>query len=68
MTLGQEFGGYAANVAHAAKELERSAQQLLELNLGIHRGRHRAERRQRFHRARHPQPGRRTQAWRCGRP
>jgi aspartate ammonia-lyase len=34
MTLGQEFGGYAANVAHASKELERSAQQLLELNLG----------------------------------
>ena len=34
MTLGQEFGGFAANVAHAAKELERSAKQLLELNLG----------------------------------
>jgi aspartate ammonia-lyase len=34
MTLGQEFGGYAANVAHAAKELERSSKQLLELNLG----------------------------------
>jgi aspartate ammonia-lyase len=34
MTLGQEFGGYAANVAHAAGELERSAEQLHELNLG----------------------------------
>jgi aspartate ammonia-lyase len=34
MTLGQEFGGFAANVAHAAKEVERSAKQLLELNLG----------------------------------
>jgi aspartate ammonia-lyase len=34
MTLGQEFGGYAANVAHAAKDLERSSEQLLELNLG----------------------------------
>jgi aspartate ammonia-lyase len=34
MTLGQEFSGFAANVAHAAKELERSAKQLLELNLG----------------------------------
>ena len=34
MTLGQEFGGYAANIAHAAKELERSSRQLLELNLG----------------------------------
>jgi len=34
MTLGQEFGGYAANVAHAAAEVDRNAQQLLELNLG----------------------------------
>ena len=34
MTLGQEFGGYAANVSHAADELERSAEQLRELNLG----------------------------------
>jgi aspartate ammonia-lyase len=34
MTLGQEFGGFAANVAHAAKEVERTAKQLLELNLG----------------------------------
>jgi len=34
MTLGQEFGGYAANVAHAASELERTAAQLYELNLG----------------------------------
>jgi aspartate ammonia-lyase len=34
MTVGQELGGFAANVAHAAKELERSARQLLELNLG----------------------------------
>ncbi|HEV3485317.1 MAG TPA: aspartate ammonia-lyase, partial [Vicinamibacterales bacterium] len=34
MTLGQEFGGYAANVAQAARELERTAEQLLELNLG----------------------------------
>ena len=34
MTLGQEFGGYAANVAHACKELDRSTHQLLELNLG----------------------------------
>jgi aspartate ammonia-lyase len=34
ITLGQEFGGFAANVAHAAKEVERSAKQLLELNLG----------------------------------
>jgi aspartate ammonia-lyase len=34
MTLGQAFGGYAANVSHAARELERSAEQLRELNLG----------------------------------
>ena len=34
ITLGQEFGGYAANVAHAADELERTAAQLYELNLG----------------------------------
>ena len=34
ITLGQEFGGYAANVAHAAAELERAAEQLHELNLG----------------------------------
>jgi aspartate ammonia-lyase len=34
MTLGQEFGGFAANVRHAADELERTASQLHELNLG----------------------------------
>ena len=34
MTLGQEFSGFAANIAHAAKEVDRSARQLLELNLG----------------------------------
>jgi aspartate ammonia-lyase len=34
ITLGQEFGGYAANVRHAAHELERSAESLHELNLG----------------------------------
>jgi aspartate ammonia-lyase len=34
MTLGQEFGGFAANVSHAANEFERNAEQLLELNLG----------------------------------
>ena len=34
MTLGQEFGGFAANVLHAANEVERTAEQLLELNLG----------------------------------
>jgi aspartate ammonia-lyase len=34
MTLGQEFSGFAANVAHAAKSVERGSRQLLELNLG----------------------------------
>ena len=34
LTLGQEFGGFAANVAHAAQEVFHSADQLLELNLG----------------------------------
>jgi aspartate ammonia-lyase len=34
ITLGQEFGGYAANVAHASAELERAAESLHELNLG----------------------------------
>jgi len=34
ITLGQEFGGYAANVRHAAGELERNAESLHELNLG----------------------------------
>jgi aspartate ammonia-lyase len=34
ITLGQEFAGYAANIAHAIDELERTAEQLYELNLG----------------------------------
>jgi aspartate ammonia-lyase len=34
ITLGQEFGGYAANVRHALGDLERTSLQLHELNLG----------------------------------
>ena len=34
ITLGQEFGGYAANVRHALADLERTSLQLHELNLG----------------------------------
>ena len=34
MTFGQAFGGYAANVRHAAEELRRNADALHELNLG----------------------------------
>jgi aspartate ammonia-lyase len=34
ITLGQEFGGFAANIRHATAELERTAAQLHELNLG----------------------------------
>ncbi len=34
ITLGQEFGGYAANVRHAVRELDRAAESLHEMNLG----------------------------------
>jgi aspartate ammonia-lyase len=34
MTLGQEFEGYAANVEHAAADVEAASAQLLEMNLG----------------------------------
>ena len=34
ITLGQEFSGYAANIAHAADQLERTSTELHELNLG----------------------------------
>jgi aspartate ammonia-lyase len=34
ITLGQEFGGYAANVEHASDRLADVSKQLLELNLG----------------------------------
>jgi aspartate ammonia-lyase len=34
MTLGQAFGGFAANLDRAVDELERTAEQLRELNLG----------------------------------
>jgi aspartate ammonia-lyase len=34
MTLGQEFGGYAACIARGADDVERASEQLKELNLG----------------------------------
>ena len=34
MTLGQEFGGYAACIARGADDVDRAAEQLRELNLG----------------------------------
>jgi aspartate ammonia-lyase len=34
ITLGQEFSGYAANVRHALRELDRAGEALHELNLG----------------------------------
>src|SRR3954464_1180426 len=34
ITLGQEFGGYAGNIEHAADQVGAVAKQLLELNLG----------------------------------
>ena len=49
MTLGQEFGGYAANVAHAAEEVERSAAAAARAESRRDRGRHRAQRRRRLH-------------------
>lgn len=34
MTLGQEFGGYAACIARGADDIDHASRQLLELNLG----------------------------------
>ena len=34
LTVGQEFGGFAANISHAASEVERTWEGLRELNLG----------------------------------
>jgi len=34
MTLGQEFGGYAACIEHGADDVDRASEQLRELNLG----------------------------------
>ena len=34
ITLGQEFGGYAANIEHAVAEVVAASKSLLELNLG----------------------------------
>jgi aspartate ammonia-lyase len=34
ITLGQEFGGYAANVRRGAEDVQQASTQLLELNLG----------------------------------
>jgi aspartate ammonia-lyase len=34
MTLGQEFGGYAACIARGCDDIERTSEELLELNLG----------------------------------
>jgi aspartate ammonia-lyase len=34
ITLGQEFGGFADNVAQGMRDVERAAESLLELNLG----------------------------------
>ena len=50
ITLGQEFGGYAANIRRAADWVEHAPTQLLRAEPRRHRGRHRAERRRRLHR------------------
>ncbi len=49
ITLGQEFGGYAANVAHAAGDLERTAVAAARAEPRRDGGRHRPERRRRLH-------------------
>ena len=68
ITLGQEFGGYAANVAHAAAELERTVDAAARAESRRHGGRHRAERRRRLHAACGVAISRRdTRRCRCGR-
>ena len=49
ITLGQEFGGYAANVRHAAEELESRLVVPARAEPRRHRGRHRPQRRRRLH-------------------
>ena len=67
ITLGQEFGGYAANVAHAAATLERTADAAARAEPRRDRRRHRAERRRRLHAARDRATSRVHGAVRCGR-
>ena len=56
ITLGQEFGGYAANVAHAADELERTRRTALRAQPRRDGRRHGPERRRRLHLRRNREP------------
>ena len=48
VTLGQEFGGYAAAIEHGIERLEFALGRIGELPARRHRGRHRAQRPARF--------------------
>ena len=56
MTLGQEFGGYAACIARGADDVEHAAEQLRGAESRRDRRRHRTQRRRRLHDARDRQP------------
>ena len=49
MTLGQEFGGFAANIAHARQGGRAQREAAARAEPRFDRGRHRAQRRQRLH-------------------
>ena len=56
MTLGQEFGGYAANVAHAAGDVDAGIDTAARAESRRDGGRDRAQRRRRLHRSGDRQP------------
>ena len=64
VTLGQEFGGYAAQVRYGVERLQASLPRLAELPLGRHGGRHRHQHPARVLRRRHRggRPGHRAAA------
>ena len=51
LTLGQEFSGYAAQVASGIARVKLGAEGALSAGAGRHRGRHRAQRQARFRQA-----------------
>ena len=62
ITLGQEFGGYAANVAHAADGARRTRRGAARAESRRDRGRHRPQRRRRLHARGDREPRRRCTA------
>ena len=68
ITLGQEFGGFAANVRARARRRRAHRRAAARAEPRRHRGRHRAERRRRLHRARDRATSRAPPACRCVRP